>query len=352
MNILYGVCGEGMGHAMRSAVVAKHLQSRGHAVRFVSSGGAAKYLEKHFGVGSVTRALGLRTVMLQNRVQPLATLVANVCKQTIAPAAHAASFLALGRPTPDVVVSDFDPWSARYAGMLGVPLVAVDNVHFMNRFTHPRDVVTPDRTAAAIMFPTVHNMVPGAKRYLVTSFVGAPVAAPRTTLHAPIVRPSVLGAPRSVGAHVVVYFNDSADHEAVTRALAGVGARFRVYGQKGLTRERTTGNVIACPFSEERFIEDLGSARAVIGGAGFTLMTEAIALGKPMLAVPFGSQFEQILNANYLERVGYGERARVFDCFTVGSFLDRAPGYAKTLSGLVHDGNRELFSAVEEAIRP
>ena len=57
------------------------------------------------------------------------------------------------------------------------------------------------------------------------------------------------------------------------------------------------------------FIEDLRTARGVIAGGGFTLMGEAVYLRKPMLAVPVAEQFEQILNARYLERLGYGDYA-------------------------------------------
>ena len=35
MRILYGVVGEGMGHATRSAVVLSHLIARGHELRVV-----------------------------------------------------------------------------------------------------------------------------------------------------------------------------------------------------------------------------------------------------------------------------------------------------------------------------
>src|SRR5262245_25271863 len=49
MNILYGVVGEGMGHATRSRVVLEHLLARGHAVRVVASGRATAFLRGVFG---------------------------------------------------------------------------------------------------------------------------------------------------------------------------------------------------------------------------------------------------------------------------------------------------------------
>jgi uncharacterized protein (TIGR00661 family) len=44
MRILYGVVGEGMGHATRSRVVLERLLQRGHEVRVVVSGRAHQFL--------------------------------------------------------------------------------------------------------------------------------------------------------------------------------------------------------------------------------------------------------------------------------------------------------------------
>jgi uncharacterized protein (TIGR00661 family) len=48
MEILYGVVGEGMGHATRSAVVLDHLLSRGHEIKVVVSGKAHAFLKTRF----------------------------------------------------------------------------------------------------------------------------------------------------------------------------------------------------------------------------------------------------------------------------------------------------------------
>ncbi len=349
MNILYGVCGEGMGHAMRSAVVADHLQSRGHHLRFVSSGSAAKYLEQRWPA-RVTRVLGLTSVMDRHRLDPWLTLLSNVAKQTIAfPATHLLSLLQIGKE-PDVVLSDFEPWTARYAGIAKIPLVAVDNIHFMNRCTHPRDIVAGDRPAAALMFSATNAMVPDAKRYLVTTFVSARVSRAATTLHAPILRRAILAATTSAfRPHVAVYFNSLSDHRAILGALQGVPEQeFHFFGPTVQEPTRLQ-NVTIQPFDEGRFIDLIATSRAVIGGAGFTLMSEAIFLRKPMLAVPFGNQFEQILNANYLQRIGFGERGSP-DLGGIRKFLLAADQYRDKLSSYSHDGNRELLAAVDEAI--
>ena len=44
LRVLYGVNGEGMGHATRSHVVIEALLAAGHDVRVVASGAAFRYL--------------------------------------------------------------------------------------------------------------------------------------------------------------------------------------------------------------------------------------------------------------------------------------------------------------------
>ena len=354
MKILYGVNGEGMGHATRSTVVARHLVSQGHDVQFaINPGRAAAFLEKTWP-GKVVTVNGLNANMSGNRVAPLTTLLGNVAKHSMTgPWGHMAAAWAVRGP--DVVVSDFEPWTARYASVFGKPLIAVDNIHFMNRFKHDRGLIAGlpgDRTAAALMHPIVSNMVPLAKRYLVTSFAEAPVAIQPSSLHLPILRPELLDRPTSIGSHVVAYLNDKADHKSMIGALQGAGGEFHVYGPKIEAPLELGNGVTVFPMSPEGFMADLASSRAVIGGAGFTLMTEAIYLGKPMLAMPFAGQFEQILNANYLERLGYGDR--LIGPLTpekIGSFLERAPGYRSKLAALPkHDRNTELLSSLDRAI--
>jgi len=60
MKILYGVVGEGMGHAMRSRAVVEHLLAQGHEIEIMASGRAADFLQKRFG--DVNRIHGLHIV--------------------------------------------------------------------------------------------------------------------------------------------------------------------------------------------------------------------------------------------------------------------------------------------------
>ena len=88
----------------------------------------------------------------------------------------------------------------------------------------------------------------------------------------------------------------------------------------------------------------------MIAGGGFTLMGEAVYLHKPMLAVPLGDQFEQVLNARYLEREGYGLCAEELTEDRLREFLARTPEFERNLSRYSQDGNRDLLSKLESVL--
>ena len=86
------------------------------------------------------------------------------------------------------------------------------------------------------------------------------------------------------------------------------------------------------PFSETVFLDDLRTARAVIAGGGFSLLSECVYLHKPVLSIPVAGQFEQVLNARYLESLGYGEYAPAPTPQAIGAFLERLPEHERALA--------------------
>ena len=54
-------------------------------------------------------------------------------------------------------------------------------------------------------------------------------------------------------------------------------------------------------------------------------MSEAVYLRKPMLALPLAGQFEQEMNARYLERCGYGTGRETSTRPALERFLEREP---------------------------
>jgi uncharacterized protein (TIGR00661 family) len=353
MRILYGVVGEGMGHAMRSRLVLEHLLSEGHEVEIMASGRAAEFLRKRFADQSwVHRIHGLHIIYDDNRVRRGSTLLSNVLEGTTAlPRQIAAYFELMAEFKADLVISDFESWTYLYGKTHRLPVLSIDNMQVLNRCTIDEDIIEGHRAQFELAKAFVKSKLPFCEHYFITTFFKLPIRKKDTSVFSPILRPEILNAKRSRGDHLLVY--QSADgHGTLVDTLQKLGVECRVYGmRRGLEEEQVEGNLRFRPFSEDGFISDLASAKGVIAGGGFTLMGECVYLHKPMLAVPIEGQFEQILNARYLEKLGYGQWAESLDDPTpVQRFMAAIPGCEEKLASYAQDGNRELLEALDREL--
>ncbi|MEA2700896.1 MAG: hypothetical protein QOI66_5167 [Myxococcales bacterium] len=359
MKILYGVVGEGMGHAMRSRVVLDHLAAA-HDIQVVVSGRAYDYLQaraketiERSGRGpQVKKIWGYSVVYEDNEVDNFRTVLANVKGALTGwPQNVRAYFDVAERFAPDVVISDFESWSYLFAKNRGIPVISLDNIQMVNRCTHAPAILAGHEMDFRLAKAVVKPKVAGAFRYLITTFFYPPVRKPRTTLHPPILRPEILAARPGDGEHLVVY-QTSTSNTALPQILAGCGRECRIYGlRRDLKADVVEGNLRYRPFSEGGFIEDLRTAQGVIASGGFTLMGEAVYLRRPMLAVPLGKQFEQLMNARYLEAEGYGLAAEELTAQRLDEFLNRLPEFAGRLAGYHQDGNNDLLAALDQVLK-
>ncbi len=350
MKILYGVVGEGMGHAMRSRVILEHLVSQGHDVEIIASGRAVDFLSKRFE--GVNRIHGLHMIYEENRVKPLATLLSNAKASAAGiPQNIRAYFDLLDEFKPDVVVSDFESWAYLFGKLHRLPILSIDNMQVISRCALPKAVTAGHLVEYQVTKAFVSGKLPGCDDYFITSFFRPKVTKKNTQLFPPILRPEILAAAakKRRGKHLLVYTTGEGN-KAFAQALRKTGMECRIYGmRRNLKKEAVVGNLRYQPFSEGGFIDDLASCRAVIAGGGFTLMSEAVFLGKPMLSVPIEGQFEQVLNARYLQLKGYGLAAEsIEEPGAVETFLENLPRYEKKLARYSQDGNARIMRAIDK----
>ncbi|MBF5043672.1 MULTISPECIES: MJ1255/VC2487 family glycosyltransferase [Myxococcaceae] len=349
MRILYGVVGEGMGHATRSRVLLEELVKK-HEVQIVVSGRARDYLQQRFQ--NVRGIWGLTLAYEGNSVKSVQTVLQNVQGALKGWPQNVRQYLELAEEfRPDVVVSDFESFSYLFARNHFLPVVSVDNMQVINRCKHDPALLAGHEDSFELSRALVKAKLPGAFHYLVTTFFYPPVRKERTTLLPSILRPEVLAARSEQGEHLLVY-QTATTNTRLPEVLKQSGLPCRIYGlRRDLKEDLVDGNLTYRPFSEAGFIDDLRTARAVVAGGGYTLMSEAVYLHKPLLALPLEGQFEQVLNALYLERLGYGMYAKALTAESLQAFLRRVPACAEALQGYHQDGNTLMLTALEEQLQ-
>ena len=371
MKILYGVVGEGMGHAIRSRVILSHLRAQGHRVKVVVSGRAYAFLSKHFD--DVVEIRGFPLLYDDNALDRDATAFHILSRAAAWTLDNIDAYVRDVRAfDADAVISDFDSFSHLYAIRHQRPILSIDNQHAIPFLQHDEDVIVRRdaeghgiadyRTDFDLARRVIRTKMLGCDHYLVTTFFRPPIKPKyqaKTTLIPPILRDEILAAKAQQrrGDHVLVY-QTSASYTSMLDVLSGIDAEFRVYGflrpdappPKGTAEGddvRYSKNVLLKRFSEDGFIHDLANSRAVFAGGGFTLLGEAIYLGKPIYSVPIHKHFEQIISARYLEKLGIGEHHDDFSDDPIRSFLARSDAYAAQLTRYVQNGNEETLAAVD-----
>ncbi|HZU33537.1 MAG TPA: glycosyltransferase family protein [Candidatus Angelobacter sp.] len=339
-NILYGVNGEGSGHSTRAKEVITHLQKQGHTVHIVSFDRGLRNLSESF---PVTEIFGLRLAYVNNRVRYKRTLASNLMK---APrAAHSLKLLSrmVEENNIQLIITDFEPLTCHVGHRKRLPIIAIDNQHAITntRLAMPHGF---RRDMATVKLVT-RMMTPRADAYLVLSFFPAPVKRKNTFLFPPILRKEVLTASPQAGDHVLVYVTSPSKELAAL--LKQVRCKFIAYG---FGREGQEGSILFKKPSMDGFLEDLANAKAVIANAGFSLVSEALHLGKPYLAIPVQSQFEQTFNAYYVNKMGYGAWWEELTKEKIESFLFNLPMYEEKLRAYPRAGNEALLAKLDEFI--
>ncbi len=339
-NILYGVNGEGAGHSTRAREVLNHLVAKGHSVYVASFDRGLQNLKDSF---DVTEIYGFRFAYVNNRVRYQRTIAKNLI--TAPQARKSLKLLSelVDEKKIDVVVTDFEPLTCHVGHKKRLPTVSIDNQHCLTNaaVSYPKQY---RRDAAAAKIVT-KLMTPRANAYLVISFFHAPIRKKNTFLFPPLLRREILEAVPTEGEHVLVYVTSPAP--ALAKLLGSVRCNFIAYG---FGREGQDGNIVYKKPSLGGFFADLVSARAIIANSGFSLVTEALHLGKPYLAVPVSHQFEQVFNAYWLQKSGYGAFWEELDKERVESFLYNLPHYREALEQYPRRGNGELLEKLDALI--
>ncbi len=303
-RIVYALSGQGRGHTSRVIAMSDALRKRGHKVTFCCGGTAREILESRGE--HVIPVPALRQVMVDNQIRLLRTFGCNL--GTVLNLRRIVGRLAerLEAESPDLLITDFEAFSPRAAARLGLPVLSFNHQQVVTELEY--ELPPQYRAEAALAATAIRLIAPKNPTHtLLTSFFFGPLRHPdTTTLIPPIIRTEVQRLEPSDGDEVLVYYNQSDGTDGVIDALANVDARFTLYNFDTPPNPDRYPNITFKEPSIEGFANDLAACKAVICTAGFTLISEALYLRKPLLVVPNRGIFEQTINAIFLQQKGFG----------------------------------------------
>ena len=347
-NIVYGVAGEGRGHATRAQTLIDELRKR-HRLVVCSHDYGYQMLSAAFR-GSDVQVREIPGLSFQYRRDGSLSYTRSVAVALPYLGALNRNRRSLAKLLDsfgaDLVITDFEPLTARAAKHLGVPFISLDHQHFLD-ISDFSALPLGLRAKAAFIKPSVGAYYTGQIATIVSSFAFLPLRKedPSIKCVGVLMRPQVLAADKTHGQHLVAYFRRRAP-AGVLEALKNCGREVRVYGLGTLSAE---GKLRYRPIDPHAFMVDLASSAALVTTAGNQLVGEALYLEKPVFAVPEPGNFEQCVNAFLLEREGVGVSAGADEVQAerIKRFLDELEGYRGRIEPGRFVGNAATLAALE-----
>ena len=224
-RILYGVAGEGMGHAMRSLAIIEHLGKK-HRIKVVSASRSFAVLSKRFDCEEIDY---FKIIYRNNTAANILTVLNNMVRFPLI----FFKGLKVGRIIdsfkPDVILTDFEPIVDYYAAMRGIPVISIDNQHIISEASHGRvdQGHAVDKFITSCIIKTF--VIKANKKIITTFFEPALKKGSNAILVAPILRKEIAKLKPRVGKHVLVY-QTSTSNTALLDVLRQLPHSFVVYG--------------------------------------------------------------------------------------------------------------------------
>ncbi len=323
MKIFYGVQGTGNGHITRARVMAKELSAAGIDVHFQFTGRPAdKYFDMEVFNGYQSRT-GLTFNTEKGQVNYLKTA------RDAKPITFVRDVKSLDLSGYDLVISDFEPVTAWAAKSRKIPVLGIGHQYAFNHKI-PREGSDP--IAAQVM------------KYFAPADVG--IGLHWHHFGQPILPPIIdtPETPKNIIKNKIVVYLPFEDQNEIIRLLSPFrNFDFHLYSPEPVPS--TFEHIICNPLSRDGFQKDLYDCAGIISNAGFELASEALQLGKKILAKPLHAQMEQISNAAALQQLGYGHIMHDMSSSVIEHWLhnNRAvhityPNIAKVLVQWIQDG--------------
>lgn len=308
-KVLYGICGIGLGHMYRQLPILEELVQQ-HKVMVFAYGESLTFCRHTFKNTPHVQIAEVAVPYLVGGTDGIDFSASathphnqqNFTRINAQAFAKAKAFFG----TPDIVFSDYEPNAAQYATMHSAPLYTIDqqSKYLVGTFPEETNGYTykDEVERLKLFFPHVTGRI-------VTSFFDFNIKEPYAS-HTQVVQPTLRKSlqqhtQRTTEKNKIIVYISAQDGYAqnITEVTSLLHTHeeytFHLYA-KG-EAARTHHNVHIYPHAHTSFDKNLLSCDGLISTAGHSLLSEAVALNIPTLALPLAI-YEQQYNAHIMNQ--------------------------------------------------
>lgn len=350
-KIVYGICGIGNGHLYRQLPIIDFLLKENHQVMIFTYGTAYDFFTNKYihqlspnKVELIKLALVDVPYFIGNKegLDFSKALEINShmdIKNNLQSFAHAQQFIGI----PDLVITDYEPYSAQYGYAYDCPVVTIDqqskyllkNLPLeLNGFNYLDEIMR-----LKMFFPL-------AKKRFACSFFKTPdknLGNDHVQVIPTNIRPQILSIQNkpSHKSHYIVYLTAQSGFKQnlfeIVEILKERKEEFTIFIDKDTYQKNkvdisyfVSSNIHFAIHGENHFEDTLETCHGVISTAGHTLLSEAMHLGIPVYAMPL-DLYEQQLSADIIGKNQFGVNHPIIIKEKLDDFIKNNQKYRKNI---------------------
>ncbi|MGV8086342.1 MAG: MJ1255/VC2487 family glycosyltransferase [Candidatus Woesearchaeota archaeon] len=343
VKILYSVNGDGLGHATRSIPIIKALSKKHKVTVLVSSNRSGNFMRKY--IKNIVSYEGIRFIYEHNKVNHYKNLTKNTKILLSKPTNLTIINRMIKQHKPEVLLVDCDFPTLIVAKLFKIPVICVCNIHSITELKY--DVPKKYKKIHRLQKTLFKILSSKINYHVLTTFFYLPTINKNVFLYPPILRKEILDMTPKRGKDYLVY-QTSATNSNLIKILKSFKEKFIVYGYD---KDEVDKNIIFRKTNNTQFFKDFKDCKACIANGGYSFISEAISLHKPVLSIPITGIFEQTLNAMQIKNLGYGDMCDSIDRKVLANFIKNNDKYYKNLQKYKKEDNSRIISKIEELIK-
>lgn len=330
-KVLVGICDIGNGHINRQKSVISYLRSQGICVAVVTPQRSADYLQRLFPDIKIIQSAIPWITCDKEGIDFIDTLERHVKNKLdyyeifLRAAIQIEEYF---RVKPDLVISDYEPLTARYAYARSIPVICMEQ---QAKYIYLKNILLADHSNQEEK-SRLNLFFPHTDLRIISSFFPVDNLPKDVICIPPIidVLPSTHTTSRMGVVYFSPYYDDSEEQRKILLLIQALSDyRFILYTNQDKWRSFGCTNIIVKRFSEE-FKFDLARSEFVISSSGHQLISESIQLEKPLLLFPLDT-YEQNYNCRMVEKYKLGKRLELFTKNEFNEFYYSIPEYRRSV---------------------
>lgn len=283
MKIFYALQATGNGHISRAMELLPYLQQYGEVDFFLSGNNSTL----HFDVPIKFRSKGLSLYYT-------CTGTLNYIKifRSVNPISLKKEINNLPLENYDLIINDYDYITAKACKAKEIP-----SVNFGHQASFQSNKVPRPKQKSVTGEWILKKFATG------TSYMGLHFKSYDDFILTPVIKHDILKAVPQDNGYITVYLPSYCETQLKNIFTPFKKYRFEIFSRE-TTKEKNFENICFKPVSKHLFNQSLINCNSIITGAGFETPSEALHLGKKIMAIPIGGQYEQMCNAAALAGLG------------------------------------------------